>query len=637
MISIHVGYLYISFSSTETPWKWGTFIEATIASANYLPYSSSDDNDKFYQSLLFYGCVYPTIEWTDIVYREELCSVTTDNYQVFTVSVIPWQYWSDGSEITLNDVYFTYKTILRDNYRNLPFLEWFRNILITPDIDERTLTVTFPSPSIDNMIFFTNFILPAHHVANIPYESYIKTFFTNPIHSTCAKLQQWVTNRQHTVFDLWACTNTLLRFYQVRTFDTQEEADEYIRNNPTIIDLVLSDSSFPGYTPNNVILNRYLTFFFNTHEWRVNPTLRRNLAALIQWITTEFNDNTIYARDHYLFDAVAPSTDTAWIIEYFTPPPQEAQEEILPRELPALPSQLVRRTQDHEELSFVIDEDIEERTSLQLVFNESFDRISVTANQWVEYFPSSYNKVTQSALYNLSPIFRNIQQWRNTYTIRWYLWDLHTETFTFHVYYLQQPTTTRLTTPVVTPPTPLEILYYTNHTSELLIDKLRTFFEQEQISQHFSLEWFSDVHAFEWKIVSWDFDIVMRSINIGLRKDISNLFMSTTPATNPSRYTNEQLASLINRFFLANDTQRQTIKQEIDAIYINDVPVVIVWKELGTVSIREALDFAYPERVYVLWWRRDFIDQINIFNHVSINRDTVFRLDNFFAFIWQAF
>ncbi len=577
------------------------------------------------------------IEWTDIVYREELCTVSTENYQVFTVSVLPWQYRSDGNEITLNDVYFTYKTILRDNYRNLPFLEWFRNIQISADTETRTLSVTFPSPSIDNTIFFTHFIVPAHRVANISYETYIKEFLTNPINSTCAKLQQWVTNRQHTVFDLWACTNTLLRYYQVRTFDTQEEADAYITSNPTIIDLILSDEIFDWYTPNNVILNRYITFFFNTNESRLDASTRRNLAGLIRWLSNKFDDNTIFARDDYLFDAITADTNVDRIKEYFEIPQEEPQEETVPVKIAELPDQLIRRSQEYDEQSFIINEEIDERKSLQFVFTQPFDQISVTANQWVEYFPSSYNQVAQSAFYNLSPLFRNIQQWRNTYTIRWYVWENHIETFSFTVYYLQQPTTTRIVTTPISAPNPIEIIYYTNHASKSLIDRIQWFLTDNEVAQYFSLEWFDDINAFEWKILSWDYDVVLRSINIGLRKDISNLFISTSPSINPSRYTNEQLTELINRFFLANESQKESIKNDINNIYMQDVPLVIVWKELGTVSIREALDFTYPERVYVLWWRKDFIDQINIFNHVSINRDTVFRLDNFFAFIWQAF
>ena len=53
---------------------------------------------------------------------------------------------------------------------------------------------------------------------------------------------------------------------------------------------------------------------------------------------------------------------------------------------------------------------------------------------------------------------------------------------------------------------------------------------------------------------------------MGLRKDISNMFTSDVPNINPSRYTNEQLASAINSYFLADISQRDEIKSRIDAL-----------------------------------------------------------------------
>jgi len=102
-------------------------------------------------------------------------------------------------------------------------------------------------------------------------------------------------------------------------------------------------------------------------------------------------------------------------------------------------------------------------------------------------------------------------------------------------------------------------------------------------------------------------------------------------------WTNQQLADTINRYFLAWDEQKWAIKQTIDSIYSEDIPLIVLGKELWTIAIRESLEFPYPQRLYVLGWRRDFIDTITIFEHISIDWDKVFRADNFFSFLWQYF
>ena len=87
--------------------------------------------DKFYQSLLFQGCVYPTFSGVHVFFTNDLCEVSTTDYQTFFVSVPTEQYRTDGTPITLNDVFFTYKSILKDNYRNIPYLNGRDNLQIS--------------------------------------------------------------------------------------------------------------------------------------------------------------------------------------------------------------------------------------------------------------------------------------------------------------------------------------------------------------------------------------------------------------------------------------------------------------------------------------------------------------------------
>ncbi|USN54377.1 MAG: hypothetical protein H6765_07560 [Candidatus Peribacteria bacterium] len=159
-------------------------------------------------------------------------------------------------------------------------------------------------------------------------------------------------------------------------------------------------------------------------------------------------------------------------------------------------------------------------------------------------------------------------------------------------------------------------------------------FATAHIESYFAFEGFSDAETFAGKISSKDQDIVVRTINMGLKKDMSNLVNSSVANINPSNYINQQLADDINAFFLAEEAQKPALKAKIDAIYREDMPFVILGKELSAMNIRADLEFPYPFRLYVLGRRKDFINGIQLFKHLTINWSKVFDLANaerFFA------
>lgn len=206
---------------------------------NYLPYFSNNDEDIFYQSFFFNGCIYPSFSGTNINYREELCSVDTSDYKTFTITPKPDKYRSDGQAVTLNDIYFTYNTLLKENYRNRSFLDSYKNITVIANEDGGNLQVIFPKASIDNMIFFTNFILPSHLLANKSLETYFTTFYKQPIGTNCATLQSSQHDENSVIFDLSTCNDVSLKFYQVKQFNDTEKLQKYISKNPDIIDLII--------------------------------------------------------------------------------------------------------------------------------------------------------------------------------------------------------------------------------------------------------------------------------------------------------------------------------------------------------------------------------------------------------------
>ncbi len=658
LISTHVAYMYFSFSSESQAGKGWTFIEANVGKINYLPYATPNDEDKFYQSLLFNGCVYPTISWSNITYRDELCSIKTSDYKTFIVTPIQNKTRSDGQAFTLNDLYFTFNTILAENYWNIPSLDPYKSINVLAD-ETGILEVIFPQASVDNMIFFTNFILPAHLLANKSLETYITSFYTDPVGTNCWRLQPSDNDIDSVVFDLSLCDETLLKYYQVKQFQNQSALETYLQWKQQGVDLVFSDTENKNYEQNKVVLNKFLTVFFNTQNGQLNASVRKQIAG---WIHSRLDrddmENPFLVKDAYLFDAFSPTntltsgslekslgtpdnrkpapaiesstwTANSWAVQtWVSLPPIDLG-------IRELPTAVHRTANDSQQQEFVISNTIDVKQSVTMNFAEAYEKISITHEDAPEYFPESYNSGTRSSLYNFNLAYRNIEEGRNVYTIKAYTDAQTSKTFTLIINYLSKPTTVNVETTSASTKSfhKLTVIYFKDPTTDRAIEYMKSQLQKDGLLDFFTFESFDDSNTFAGKIESGDYDLVVREINMWLRKDISNLFTSSVPNVNPSRYTNDDLASAINQYFLADSDQKATLKGQIDAIWWTDVPLVILGKELDTINIRSKLDFPYPFRLYVLWRRKDFINDLNLFNHLTINRDRLFDAVNFKHFL----
>lgn len=67
----------------------------------------------------------------------------------------------------------------------------------------------------------------------------------------------------------------------------------------------------------------------------------------------------------------------------------------------------------------------------------------------------------------------------------------------------------------------------------------------------------NSAEEFEGKLASKEYDITIRGIDLGLKKDISNLLLTDNPIINPSLYVNTNLASQINQFFATTNPSSQ--------------------------------------------------------------------------------
>lgn len=647
IVTIHIWYLYVRYSSSESTWsekKW-TFVEATTSEAGYLPYLSSDDADKFYQSLLFRGCVFPVLNETDISYTDDLCVVTTQDYQTFDIELSASAGdWSDGVSVNLNDILFTYQTLLSDNYRQIPAIESFAGITVDPDIESNRIQVIFGQASVDNMIFFTNFILPSHILANQPLAMYAELFANSPISSSCGTLQPAPNDQTSTVFDLSWCAETNIRYYQVKAFSEVSDIEEYIPTSSLTIDMSIDQLQIEWYTDHPILANKLQAFFFNTKSESFAPSKRKKVGDAFASIFAATDTQDYLIKDPYLFDQYEiTNLSETWAISKLRKgivtqaASTSPTEQIL--ELAALPTTLARDT-DNRSQEYQVSTRIQDKYQMIRTFPETFDRLSVIHNTGAEYFPASYSAITQSSLYNLNPLFNNIIAGINTYTIRGYRADESVVTYTLIVEYLNTTNSAIVVDEAVveqdTSITPLRVISFSDTTSIQIIEDLQQSLVVFGMSDLFEFEMYDERSEYEGKLTSRDYDIVLRTINLWLRKDLSALFTQDDPLVNPSLWNDQEFADQMNRYFRATPDQKAAIKSFVDERFAEQYPLVMIGKAVETVTIREDIDNPFPLRMYVMGWRKQYLPNIQVFNHISIDRDRVKSVENFATFVSTA-
>lgn len=530
--------------------------------------------------------------------------------------------WSDWAPVTINDVYFTYKSIIKDNYRNIPHLDWFSSLQI--NVDEATLKIVFPKASKDNMIFFTNFILPAHILANISLEEYLIRFIQSPVGSTCARLETVWKDNDNYIFNLSACPDFSLKNYQIRWFKDEASMNATIQANKQFIDFSLNPLPADLYKENKVLLNSYLSFFFNAERTMRTARQRQWLSLLLKNIYIDSNattwDDKLFEYDPYLFPLEQRASDEE-IKKLLLPVPEVKPENN--DNTPLENNVITLATPETNKHIYTIWQKIEEKRPVTIILPNAYERVSITPDDWNEYFPQSYVAAKKTFQYNLSETVNTIKPWKNTYTIAGYTRSWAKDTRTITIRYLETPPLpVALPEPDTNLNEPFIVVYFEDEITKALIEQFQSYLTSVWRNDRFVFESYTDASGLEGKLTTKEYDIVLRTVSFGLKKDLSILFTTDNPIVNPSIRKNEQLSNLVSSYFLTdNQSQKEKIQQQINDVYRADPQIMILGKSYWTVWVKKNNGITYPEKLYVLWRRKWFLQKTQLFQHVAIDRE----------------
>lgn len=580
-----LGYQFLSENGEKINTKWGTFVEAIFNQVSYLPYLKNDWQSLFYQSFLFDACAdYNTINEQGL--QGSHCKLNTSDYQTYYVSLAgTGNTRSDGQARTLEDIYFTYEKIIHQNSWGIKTLSSYADLKIEKEKDR--LKITFPSSTTDNNYFFTFAILPQHILAQATFEDYTSAFAANPITSGCGKLVPKSSDTQSLIFNLVDCKETNFAFYQIKNYpDFESLSKSILEENSTIVDAYADQVQLPNYERVNVVKSDLLTFFFNTKSPKMKVRLRRALGGLINskfYVGEEYGKFLRMYKGKLLKKFYSDGSNIQEFINRISL--TEKDEGVQQKDLEDSWVQALKKSIsiDGVERKFVFyTPKTDTTTNLEIKFSNQFENIKVKDTKGHTFSPKNYKKTDKKISYPLEN-GKNLNPGQNQYTI---VGSIKGKTYTIaniDLYVLatsekpQEATSDRK----------IKVVYYNNLESNFAIKQFRKLLENAKILDNFLFEQVSSPEQFEAKIVMEDYDILLTTITMGMKKDIHKVLATDDSLMNPSKYTNPNLTNLFKQYM--KNPQQTEIVNQINGIVAQDMPLVIVGHPYDFINIKKNL------------------------------------------------
>ena len=579
VLTIHIWYRYLLFVSDDVDVKSWTFVEGLSENdqISYLPYVDFSSQTRFYQGLLFDSCLdFYTNEALSVEFVSGMCDVVSDDNQTFFVTLNTTKLWSNQEVVTLDDIYVTYNDLLVNNIWDIPSLDVYKDVAVS--YDDGVLQVTFPDSSLDNRIFFTHFVLPAYSIVG-ERDDYLATYQQTPIWSGCASVRPQGIDETSLIFDVSACPETKFENYQVKYFWEDLNVDE-IDYVDIFNGLEIENDSFESL---DIPTRAYPVLYFNTTSEKLSPKINRALGG---YIVSHFYQDDWYQdyllREHLLFNQFLSVGDNVGEFIVAKNPQLPVDKYDLQKiNIEEIPQELSLAKNDSQ---VYFSEWFSGYKTLRLLVDDSYDTITIQHNDSIPYAPRTYDSLTQSFFYTLADYNLNLVEGLNEYVIVGTIDGEEVMTATIDLYYLSAPLDDDQE---IDDADKLNVLYYDSEISNLIIARLNEILVEWWLDHYFTFQKYSDISSFEGKLLSEDYDLVLRTVDLGERNDLSSLFSSQIPTRNPSLYNNAIFSTALRQY--ANGEATDDVIETIVNMYGQDLPFVILGSLSSSLSIHTEL------------------------------------------------
>lgn len=220
--------------------------------------------------------------------------------------------------------------------------------------------------------------------------------------------------------------------------------------------------------------------------------------------------------------------------------------------------------------------------NLEIKFSNQFESIKITDGKNNEFSPKNYKKTNKKVVYPLEN-GKNLNTGLNQYTI---IGTIKGKTYTianidlYVLAHAEEPKEEGNKRKI-------NVVYYNNLASNFAVKQFKNILKEAKIIDNFMFEQISSPEAMEAKLIMGEYDILINTITIGMKKDILKILATNEALVNPSKYTNPNLSNLFKQY--TKGPQKTEIAEQINAIFAQDMPFVIVGYPYDFVNIKENL------------------------------------------------
>lgn len=564
ILFLHLFYVYL-----QTLWKpqairWWVFLEWVIWHfINPLPYMWNNYYSKYTQSFLYKACLNDDL-------TENLCTIKTNDNKTFVVSLSWTNYRSDWTLISLDDIYFTYKNVIQDN--SLQLASQAPNSVESITKNENNITLTFQDPSVNNNWFFTNYILPAHILKDKTKDYYTSEYFNKFVNSTCVTLNPKSDFKNNIILDFKDCPDYYINSYQFVLLNDIGKLSRFLTWANKIDIYWEYDNIEPNiFEELNVRKKLRYWFFWNVQRQTDSDAKSFLSHQILSHLQEDINISSMLNFNGYgLFLLPENKITKQEYKDYFLKNIVEKEKE----KFEANFNKLAGNTLNYkfwENNKYYVPKPKSENIIISWNIGSGwYTKLWISQNSSPEYFPTSYNWKTFK--YVLSSSFKNIKKWENTYTL--YVYDSagkRKKLDEIKLYYQD------LEYPEFTSKAQDFILVYLDdgliaELGDAIAPLIKKYYPWNVQIKKVQLTEYNEI------LKSWNYDMVVWNVNFDW-KDISLLFKTKDPLSNPSLFASPSFASLINQNLLVSLDYKNDLFQTLNKMYQDSIPIVFIWNE----------------------------------------------------------
>ena len=185
----------------------------------------------------------------------------------------------------------------------------------------------------------------------------------------------------------------------------------------------------------------------------------------------------------------------------------------------------------------------------------------------------------------------------------------------------------------------LTVIYYDSPLYNFVVERMQRIFENAGIADNFTFEKIATPEELQGRLIVGDYDILVSSVDMGAKKDLTKLFGTANSELNPSQYQNQKLTSLLSDYM---QTQNSKELVEINTTYSKDMPFVILGKLYSKLNIKPALvdelfgsgnNFGTIDESNR---RSQIYQKLKLVNTIHIDGKKIWSRSNFVKFLQQS-